>query len=440
MVEELSSTLMRTTDIVVTGLFSPAAIAAIGIADLYARIPASIGDGLGTSTIALSSQDTGSGAVDNRNQAITQALVLGLVTGLPFVLFGLVLDQWLFSVLGAANDVVRMGGAYLAIIFAISPIRHVARIEARALQGTGDTRTPMAVNIGSNLLNIAGSLALGLGLGPFPDLAIVGVGIATATGNVFTAVVLFAAIVRYKADISLVRPKNPIIGKQLLAIAAPKIGESILSTGAELPFNALLLGFGTGVNAAYQIGRLIGDHFSNPISIGFNVTASIIVGQELGAGDVDEARYFGWATAVMGLITLGGFGTIVVVGAEWFVGLFTTDPATVPYAVDYTRAFGLAAPFLALYVVLAGSLQGAGDTRTPFIARTTALFGCMLGASYVLSVPLGMGVAGTYVGIVLYYVWSFLVNAAGFRWGNWTQRATEMMSARDSSPETEPTD
>lgn len=432
-VEELSSTLMRTTDILVTGLFSPAAIAAIGIADLYARIPASIGGGLGTGMIALSSQDTGSDALDNRDQAITQTLLLGLVTGVPFVVVGLVLDEWFFSVLGAERAVVTQGGAYLAIIFAISPLRHVAQIEERALQGTGDTRTPMAVGVASNVVNIAGSLALGLGFGPFPELAIVGVGLATAIGNALTAGLLFAVIWRYKSDVSFVRPRNPIIGKQVLAVAAPKIGESLLSTGAELPFNALLLSFGTGVNAAYQIGRLVGDHFSDPISVGFNVTASIIVGQELGAGNVDEARYFGWTTAAMGAITLGAFGAIAVVGAEWFVGLFTTDPATVPYAVNFTRAFGVSAPFLALYVVLAGALQGGSDTRTPFVARTTALFGFMLGGSYLLSVPLGLGVTGTYVGIVLYYAWSFVVNAVGFRRGNWTDRATEMMEARDSS-------
>lgn len=433
-VEELASTLMRTTDVLVTSLFSPAAIAAIGIADLYARVPSSIGGGLGTGMIALSSQDTGLDALENRNQAITQTTVLGLVAGLPFAILGVLLDGWLFAVLGAEHDVVALGGAYLAIVFVVSPVRHVGEIEERALQGTGDTRTPMAVGVASNLLNVGATLGLGLGLGPFPDLGIVGVGLATALATVFTAAALFLVIWRYKTEVGFVRPRNPVIGKQVLVIAAPDIGESILSTGAEVPFNALLLSFGTGVNAAYQIGRLVGDHLSNPISVGFNVTASIVVGQELGAGNVDEARYLGWITAALGAVTLGIFGAVVIVGAEWFVGLFTTDPATVPYAVAYARVFGVAAPFLAMYVVLAGALRGGSDTRTPFVARTTALFVFMLGTSYALSVPLGMGVAGTYVGIVLYYVWSFVVNAAGFRWGDWTERAEAMMDARGSSP------
>ena len=38
MAEQFFNTLMRTVDIFITGLFSPAAIAAIGIADVYAQL------------------------------------------------------------------------------------------------------------------------------------------------------------------------------------------------------------------------------------------------------------------------------------------------------------------------------------------------------------------------------------------------------------------
>ncbi|MFW6045507.1 MAG: MATE family efflux transporter, partial [Natronomonas sp.] len=54
-VQQTLNTLMRTVDIVVTGLFSPAAVAAVGLADLYAQVPLRVGLGLGTGAIALSS-------------------------------------------------------------------------------------------------------------------------------------------------------------------------------------------------------------------------------------------------------------------------------------------------------------------------------------------------------------------------------------------------
>ena len=435
MAEQVLRTLMRTTDIVVTGLFSPAAVAAIGLADLYARLPLRIGLGLGGGAIALSSQDTGSDATANRDEAVTQAILIGALSGIPFVLFGLFLGEFAISVLGAPPEVARMGGTYLAIIFATAPARHVALVGARSLQGTGDTRTPMYVNVVSNLLNIGGTVALGLGVGPFPRLHIVGVGIATAFGNLFTALALVAAIRWDLTEASFARPTDTVIARQLLVVSAPRIAEGLAATVAEFPFNSILLGFGTEVNAAYQIGRRMYQQVTGPLSRGYNVAASVVVGQALGAGDPGRARFGGWATGALALLTVGSIGVALFFGADWFVEFFTDDAATLGYAADFARVYAVSAPFLALFVVFSGSLQGGSDTRTPFIARTTGMFGFMVGFAWLVGVHLDYGVVGVYAAIFLYYVWSLAVVAAGFRWGGWAGRAAEMMEERGSVEE-----
>ncbi|WP_135825033.1 MATE family efflux transporter [Halorussus ruber] len=445
MAEQVLRTLMRTTDIVVTGLFSPAAVAAIGLADLFARLPLRIGLGLGSGAIALSSQDTGASeqargdaddtgtkATANRDEAITQALLVGTLAGIPFVLFGFLAGTDAIALLGAPENVAEMGGTYLAVIFATAPARHVALIAARSLQGTGDTRTPMYVNVVSNLLNIGGTIALGLGVGPFPRWEIVGIGVATAFGNLFTAVALLAAIHGPWADASFARPTSPTIAKQLLSVSAPRIAEGLAATIAEFPFNSILLAFGTEVNAAYQIGRRMHQQVTSPLSRGYHVAASVVVGQALGEGDPDRARFDGWASSALGLVTVGTIGLALFFGAEWFVRLFTDDPATLDYAVDFARVYGLASPLLVLYVVLSGALQGGSDTRTPFVARTTGMFGFMVGFPWLLGVRLGWGVEAVYAGIVLYFAWALLVVAAGFRWGGWADKAAEMMEERGS--------
>ncbi len=433
MAEQVLRTLMRTTDIVVTGLFSPAAVAAIGLADLYARLPLRIGLGLGGGAIALSSQDTGSGATANRDEAVTQAILVGALTGLPFVAFGLLAGEFAISVLGAPDRVAAMGGTYLAIIFVTAPARHVALIGARSLQGTGDTRTPMYVNVVSNLLNIGGTVALGLGLGPFPEWRIVGVGTATAVGNVFTAVALLLAMRTSWTAASFVRPRDWTITRQLLTVSAPRIAEGLAATVAEFPFNAILLSFGTSVNAAYQIGRRVYQQVTGPLSRGYNVAASVVVGQALGDGDPDRARFEGWATTALGLLTVGTIGVALFVAAEPLVRLFTSDARTARYAAEFARTYGVAAPFLVSYVVLAGSLQGGSDTKTPFLARTTGMFGFMVGFSWLFGVYLGYRVVAVYAGILLYYVWATAVVGAGFYWGGWAPRAAKMMAERGST-------
>lgn len=437
MAEQTLRTLMRTTDILVTALFSPAAVAAIGLADLYARLPLRIGLGLGGGAVALSSQDTGGDALANRDEAITQAILVSAFAGIPFVLFGAFASEAAISILGAPTAVAAMGGTYLTIIFATAPARHVALVAARSLQGTGDTRTPMYVNVVSNLLNISLTASLGLGLGPFPRWEIVGVGVATAFGNLFTAIALVVAIRGPWTSASFARPTDGTITRQLLTISAPKIVEGFAATVAEFPFNAILLSFGTDVNAAYQIGRRMYQQVTGPLSRGYSVASSVVVGQALGAGDPERARFEGWATAALGLLTVGAVGMALFFGADWFVRLFTDDAATREYAIQFAKVYGLSAPFLVLLVVLAGCLQGGSDTKTPFVARTTGMFGFMVGFSWLFGVHFEYGVPAVYAGVFLYYLWAALLVGVGFRWGDWASRAAKMMAERGSAEQSE---
>ena len=429
-VQQSFETLMRTVDIVVTGLFSPAAVAAIGLADLYAQVSLRVGLGLGAGAIALASQDTGRGAGASRDQAISQALVMGFLVGLPLAVVGVAVADLLVGILGAETEVVRLGGRYLAIVLAASPMRIVALVAARSIQGTGDTRTPMVVSAGGNLLNILLTVGLGLGVGPLPALGIVGVGVGTAVGRSFEALALVAVIATGRTRLSLIRPRDRTIARQLVAVSVPNFAEGMSTSVANFPFNALLLVFGTEVTAGYHIGRRVYQQLTGPLYRSLSLAASIVVGQTLGRGDADEARFAGAAITALGTLLLGASAVVLVLAAGPIASLFTRDPLTVAHAATFIRVFGASMVFFGVFFPLAGALRGAGDTRTPFYARFTGAFGFLLGFSYLAAIVLGWGLVGVYAGLVLSYVWWCVVVVAGFAWGDWADRAESMMAAR----------
>jgi putative MATE family efflux protein len=435
MVEQTSRTLMRTTDVFVTALFSPAAVVAIGLSGLYAQVPLWIGLGLGSGSIALSSQETGRGSVANRDEATTQALLLGLGLGVPISLVGVLFGTQLIALLGASPETTEMGGQYLAIILATAPARHVQLIGANVLQGIGDTKTPMVINLFANALNIGGSVVLGLGLFGAPALRVVGVGLSTATANVVAAVLFAVVIAGPWGEGGVTWPSDVTIGRQLLVVSTPRTAEGLAVTVARFPFNALLLTFGTDVNAGYQIGRRIYQQVTAPLARAYRVTASIATGQALGADDPDRARFEGWAALSLGVLSVGTIGFVLVVAAEPLARLFTSDPGTVREAVRFVRAYGISAtPFVA-FIVLSGALQGASETRLPFLARTTAMFVFFLGGTYVLGVLLGYGSLGAAVGIVLSFVWMAAVGLWSFTRSDWAGRAARMLSERAAAEE-----
>ena len=430
MAEQTLRTLMRTVDVAVTAAISPAAVVAVGLADLYARFPLRVGLGLGGGAISLSSQDTGRNATATRDEAVTQAILVGALVGVPFAAFGLLFGADAIRLLGADSEVVRLGGTYLAVVLATAPARHVALIAARSLQGTGDTRTPMYVNAVANVGNIVGSAGLGLGYFGFPELGVFGVGLATAAANVFTAVSLSAAIASDATEAGFARPKSAVVTKQLFVVSVPKIAEGLSSALAEFPFNAVLLTFGTNVNAAFQIGRRAYQQVTGPLSRGYSVAASVVVGQALGEGDPEGARYNGWAVAALGIVTVGLVGLLLAVYARPLVSLLDDTPETLRYAVPFAQVYGLSAPFLVSFTALSGSLQGASETRIPLLARATGMFGFLVGFAYVAGVVLGWGVTAAYWSVGLSNAWMALVVAAGFHWSGWADRAGGMMAER----------
>jgi putative MATE family efflux protein len=429
-VQQTLSTLMRTVDLLITGLFSPAAVAAVGIADLYAQIPMRFGSGLGAGAIALSSQDTGRGAELTRDRATTQAMAIGCALGIPLIILGYLFGDFAMSILGSGPDVIRIGGLYLLIIFAASPMRIVALAGSRALQGTGDTVTPMYINAGANVLNILLSVVLGLGVWLVPQYGVAGVALATAISRTAEAIFVALAIASERTELGYEWSADPTITKQLVAVSAPNIAEGMSTSIVSYPFNALLLVFGTEVNAGYHIGRRLYHQTTGPLYRSYGTAASIVVGQRLGEDDPEQARFSGLSIMALGLLTLGTGGLVLIVSAGHLAALFTNDPVTVGYATNFTRAFGVLLFFVGIFFPISGALRGAGDTRTPFYARVTGSFGFMLGFSYLTAVVLDFGLIGIYAGMVLTYVWWSLVVLAGFLWGDWAGKAEEMIAER----------
>ncbi|MFD1525608.1 MATE family efflux transporter, partial [Halolamina salina] len=229
---------------------------------------------------------------------------------------------------------------------------------------------------------------------------------------------------------SLARPRDLTLTRQVVAVSLPSFAEGMSSTLANFPFNSLTLLFGTEANAAYHIGRRIYQQLTGPLYRSFSTVSSIVVGQLLGEGESDEARYAAEAILALSLGTLGVDGVVMFVGAAELVAVFTRDRLTAGYAVGFTRAFAVSMLFFGIFFPLAGTLRGAGDTRTPFYARLLGSVVFMLGGSYLLAVVFEFGIVGVYAGLVLSYACWAVVVVVGFRRGDWVGTAESMIADR----------
>lgn len=432
------TTAMRTTDMILMGFFGPAAVTAVGLGDVWERIILRIGLGLGTGCISIISQETGAGtekAKKNADLILSQTIYSGILIGIPFIIIGWLIPDKMIGVLGAAPEVIKPGAQYLFIIFAAAPFRIITLIAARALQGSGDTRTPMVVEIISNVINIGLSVVLALGLGPFPNYGVAGVGIGTFTAKLLGAVIYSGIFLFPRSRFNLQSPLQKwdiIIMKQLIKVSIPKIMQGLYQSLITFPFNSLVLLFGTEAAAAYHISRRIHQQLIAPLHRSYFTVTTIMAGQTLGAGKADESKKITKGMIWLTVFSIGSFSSVLFMFAPALVKIFTEDPTTINYGISFLKALSIGAPILTIYGVLSGLLNGAGDTRTPFYAMIFSQTLFKLGLSYLLSIILGLGLTGILIGLVVDFTVSALWVGRKFLSEEWVDEAGEMIAERRS--------
>ena len=373
--------LLRMADFLFVGLaLGDAAIAGLELGFQYYFIGFGLSLALTSGTISVVSRLQGAGERARANLAVKQSLWLSLLIAIPLTAASWVYAEPLVGLLTDDTAAIRYGGAYLQVVMLSLAFRFWSMVAARALAGSGDTRTPMYVRLLTLPTNVALNAVLVFGLGPAPKLGVVGAALGTAVANTLAAVAFFVVLASGRYDVTLPlggRQFDAALTGEIVRVASPLAGMRLLQSTARFPFLFVLGVLGTPAVAAYAIGRRVMLLALMP-AWGYATAASTLVGQSLGAGDEDSAGDYGWQTLRLGLVSQLLLAAVLVLAARPIATAFGTDH--VGLTVDFIRVFGLATAGFSVSRTMRGSLRGAGDTRWP-------LYGTFLG-SYVVRLPL----------------------------------------------------
>ena len=436
MLNHIFVTAMRTTDMLLMGYFGPAAVTAVGLGDVWESIILRIGLGLGTGSISLISQESGTktaAAAANKDLILSQVIFVSLIIGIPFIFIALFFAEQMIALLGAAPEVIELGAQYLLIIFAAAPFRIISIIAARALQGSGDTRTPMVVEVISNLINIIVSVGLALGIWFFPKIGVPGVGIGTFTAKTLSAVIFIMIFLSSKSEFNLKNPIknwNFILIKQLFKVSAPKIAQGLYQSLITFPFNSIVLLFGTEAAAAYHIARRVFQQLIAPMHRSYYTVTAILSGQKIGAAEVEESKKTVEAMLILTVISIGSFSLLIFFGSPYLVRLFGDNPQTLQTAVRFLKALSIGGPVITIYGVLAGHLNGAGNTQSALYGNLLSQTLLKLGLSYLLGVYFNLGLLGVLIALPADFLGRALWVGRKYLSDDWIAEADLMISER----------
>lgn len=417
-VQGLLHTVVLFTDRLLLGRYSADALGSMQISGPLMWSVFSTMGALGAGIIAVVGRSVGAGDAARARRTVSSSLLFAFGIGCVVAVLGMLFREQIATLLaGDGSEPVRaLAVIYMGIVFAAAPLQAVGGAAMTALQAGGDTRTPMRVSVLSGLINLIVSYVLLFGALGLPALGIAGSAIGTVCAFGLHALVLLWLLRRREGPVALRPPFGPVLEslRPVLRIATPTLGEKLIFHTGFLVFAGIVGRLG-GVAMAANQSLIAIESLGFIAASGFGVAAGALVAQKLGAQRVDDAAAVGWTAAGIGVLTLCTVSLLFLLVPEQLVGAFTDDPQVVALAARCLRIAALAQPLMALADVMASSLRGAGDTRSPMVVALVGPVVVRLIACWVLAVALDMGLLGIWIGTTI--DWSVRCVALAVIWG-----------------------
>ncbi len=425
-VEMLLQMMVGLFDTAMVGRLGAEALAAVGLGAQVTMIGTTIVSALVTGTTALVARHIGAKEKDEASEVVRQSLILG--TGIAF-LVAVLTYNFASSILhllfrGVSEDALMAAASYVRIVaFGIVPVFFIITVNG-ALRGAGDTKTPMKINALINICNVSLNYVLIFGALGFPPLGIKGAAIATAIAVAIGGGIILFSLFDDRLLISLrlnddFKP-NKFILKRVLTIGVPAAIEQTMMRAGQVIFSMIVSSLGTIAYAAHQVA-INAESISFMPGFGFALAATALVGQGLGAEDPDRAEAGGKEAVKMAIMIMSAMGIIFFFFSPWIVRFFTPDEDVIRVAATALKIIGLCQPALAIVMVLAGGLRGAGATRSVMVVTTLGFFVVRIPIAYLLVRFTDLGLAGAWLGMGIDLIIRAIFIGALFLGGEWKQ-------------------
>lgn len=383
---------------------------------------------LSMGTTVITAHAFGAGRIDTAGMIAKQSVGAGLALSLTFSVIVAVFATQMMELMGADADVVADGGRFLRLSAISYVFMAVMFILGGVLRGIGDTRTPMLVTAGINVLNVAVSYPLIFGTGFLPRLEIDGAAIGMVLSRLAGCLIMVGLLYRGWRGVSISgmadwRPDVTHL-RQLANIGLPSMAESMLRSGGQLLFVVIVFMLGTAVAASFQIAQNVVFLSMFP-GFGFAMAATALVGQSLGGQNVARAKAVSATATRACMVWMTTMGVIFFVFAEpiMSVGASGADRQEIIDAgVGALQVIAFAQPIQAIGFVLAGSLRGAGDTRWPMVSTAVSMWIFRLPLAYFFAITLDLGLAGVFLAMAFDNLILSAMNYWRYRKGEWVNR------------------
>lgn len=366
------------------------AYAAVGSVGPVTNMLIGFFSGFATGAGVIISQYYGAKDEEKVRRAVHTSMALTLVLGVLFTAVGILLTPtiltWMFATEDGVGEVYPHAKEYLTIYFSGILALMIYNMGAGILRAVGDSQKPLYFLIVSAVTNTVLDLLFVNVLG----MGVAGVAWATVISQVLSAVLVLIVLMRTKSVVRF-SPKDMKIDMPLLGQIALVGFPSALQLALTAFSNIFVQSYIAHTNGVQEVNLSAWTTYSKIDQFIFlpmqslNQTATTLVGQNLGRGNVRRAKHGTNLCFVSALVITASLIGITMLSAPGLAALFNSDAAVVEGAVMLLHTLTPFYMFCCINQIGAGALRGAGNSRAPMIIMLAAFVGLRQVYLYVMS-------------------------------------------------------
>ena len=424
--EQMLNACVTWNDAFLAGRISAEATGAVGFAGYIGWLMTMLFWLVGIGATAIISRAIGAKDLSEARRTTNQAFVMAAGLGLTGTVFVFVAAPGFALLLNMKGNAATIATDYMRIDAIGMVGASISFVMAACLRGAGDTRTPLIILGGVNVVNLILSWLLTFGIGPIEGIGVNGIAIGTACSRWLGAFWILFLMGRSSHSLRLqlgnMRPERGLIGR-MLRVGVPAAADGMITFSGHFVFMTIVSRVPTefpvaAVFAAHIVGIRI-ESLSYLPANAYQYAASTLVGQNLGARQPDRARRAAHEAVLQAAVILTGSGLLYFFGAEWLYRLLSKDPDVWRCGVPALTAMAFFQLALAPLIVYLGALRGAGDTRVPMYYTVFGMAAVRLPVALFGGFVLEWGLLGAWLGMFADLTIRAILVGRRFRSGRW---------------------
>ena len=400
----LGHIMLGVIDSIMIGKLGASYLAASALVNSLLFLILVLGIGMTVAITPLVAIAKGSNNHDECGIILRQGLIVNLVFSLLLVAASFFTAE-IIIYLDQPADVVLLAESYMKILsFSIIPFI-VFQSFRQFIEGLGDTKPAMYINIAANFVNAFGNWLLIYGNWGFPKLELDGAGYASFATRIFIAVVLMIYVIKipkykeYDASFRF-RNINYRMIKKIVNLGIPTGLQMFFEVGA-FSVAAIMIGWmGSEYLAAHQIAINLAS-ITFMIILGISSAATIRVGNFWGQKNLTELKKASNTALMMSIFMMAAFGLTFIITRSWLPTLYISDSEVISLAASLLIFAAIFQIFDGTQATGLGVLRGMTDVKIPMLMSFVAYWVIGIPFGYYLGFVNKLNANGVWISLTL---------------------------------------